>query len=100
MNPPKERMCHCTGFTKSCRDLVVSEACGRWTHVQGCHPQTGAPMDYYACVDDTIPVLLMSIGKMAAAGTAATESFRNEVVARQDQNMAFDTLLIPNRRAG
>lgn len=82
MMPPKERMCHLTGFTKSCRQLVNDEACGRWSQVQGRHPQTGVEMDRWACVDDHIPTLLLTIAKLTLEAGAATESFRNEVMGR------------------
>ena len=83
--PPKEAMCHCAWFEKSCRDLVVSGACRRWVNVRGMHPQTGTELDRWDCVDNQIPVLLMSIGKLTSEAGAATESFRNEVVSRSDR---------------
>lgn len=82
MMPPKERMCHLTGFTKSCRELVTSEACCRWSNIVGTNPQTGATVDKWACIDDHVPFLLLEIGKLTLQAGAATESFRNEVMGR------------------
>ena len=81
--PPKERMCHLTGFTKSCRELVTSDACGRWANILGQDPQrTNVTIDKWACIDDHVPFLLLEIGKLTLQAGAATESFRNEVMGR------------------
>lgn len=86
--PPKEAMCHCTWFEKSCRDLVVSGACRRWTRIDGMNPQTGEKLDRWDCVDNHVPTILMSIGKATVECGAATESFRNEYVKIGHQQIA------------
>ena len=78
--PGKETMCHKTGFTKSCRDLVTSEACNRWMQIQGNHPNTGEAINRSMCVDDWTPILLMENSQMQRQTGAAVESLRNNVV--------------------
>lgn len=75
--PPKERGCHCTGFARKCRDLVVSEQCGRWMQIQGNHPNTGEKINRSMCIDDWTPILLMENSQMQRQTGAAVESFRN-----------------------
>jgi hypothetical protein len=79
--PPKERMCHLTGFTQSCRKLVTDEACSRWMQIQGHHPNTGEPINQSKCIDDWMPILMMENSQMQRQTGAAVESFRNEVLA-------------------
>lgn len=88
MMPSKDRMCHCTGFARSCRELVTSEACGRWSKIEGTHPQTGAPLDQWGCDDDHEKLLLMNIARHVVGTQAATESFRNVVVKQYEHSVA------------
>ncbi len=78
--PKKEIMCHRTGFTKGCRQLVVDETCGRWMQIQGNHPNTGEDLNRSMCIDDWTPILLMENSQMQRQTGAAVESFRNEMV--------------------
>ena len=80
--PDKDTMCHRTGFNKSCRELVVGEACKRWLQIQGNHPNSGEPLNKSMCNDDWLPILMMENSQMQRQTGAAIESFRNEVVAQ------------------
>jgi len=80
MLPPKERKCHHTGFAKSCRVLVSSEACGRWKQLLGKHPQTGEDLSLWDCQDNHALLLQIEANKLMREAGAATESFRNAVV--------------------
>ena len=72
-------MCHQTGFTKSCRELVVDEKCDRWMQVQGNNPNTGEAINQSKCVDDWVPLLLIENSQMQMQTGAAVESLRNVV---------------------
>lgn len=78
--PPKERMCHRTAFTQSCRGLVTDGKCDRWMQVQGHNPNTGEPVNNHNCIDDWLPMLLIENSQMQRQTAAAVESFRNEMV--------------------
>lgn len=79
--PPKERMCHLTGFTQSCRALVSEEKCGRWMTIAGTNPNTGEPINQSKCMDDWMPLLLIENSGQQRATGAAVESLRNEILA-------------------
>lgn len=81
MLPPKERMCHHTGFEKNCRQLVVDDACKRWCKVSGV-PASGKDEDLWNCIDDHAHTLRLNILAAVNGGAAATESFRNLVASR------------------
>jgi hypothetical protein len=90
--PPKERKCHHTGFSKSCRQLVADGACGKWDFIQGANPQDGAPMMKWDCSENFTHFLLIEIAKASHEGTKATLDFRNaaldpEVRARQIEDL-------------
>ena len=78
--PSKERKCHHTGFTKSCRRLVTSGQCERWMQIQGTNPNTGEPVNRCNCIDDWTPMLLIENSQMQRQTCASIENFRNEVV--------------------
>ncbi len=86
--PNKGVMCHKTGFSKSCRELVTDEACNRWMQIQGNHPNTGEPLNKSMCTDDWIPILLMENSQMQRQTGAAVESFRNEM--KKDNNLMLN----------
>lgn len=85
-NPPKERMCHHAWFEKSCRDLVVSGACNRWHDLVMTDPRTGATVSKWDCVDNHAFLLQLKAIQATDQTAAAVESFRNEVVARHDDD--------------
>ncbi len=72
---------HCPLLDKEC----IQFKCAFWTQLRGTNPQTGQEVDEWGCAIAFLPVLLIETAKEARQGAAATESFRNEVVARIDQ---------------
>jgi hypothetical protein len=70
----------CPLIGKAC----IEGGCKFWTHILGKSPQTGNPIDHYDCAVVWLPVLLIENSQEVRQGAAATESFRNEVVKRQD----------------
>lgn len=55
---------------------------------------TGNQVDHFDCAVTWLPVLLIENAAMTRQTAAATESFRNEVVKRQDASAgAFDQRL-------
>lgn len=62
MLPDKDRMCHRTGFTLSCRELVVSDKCKRWKQTPLENRLTKAQLDMWGCIDDMKADLLMFLG--------------------------------------
>lgn len=83
--PDAKRKCHCTGFTKGCRQLVTSGACqGRWVMLLGKHPQTGMDMARWDCIDNHQHTLLLSIGLAQQQTGASVDSMRHEAHQRHD----------------
>jgi hypothetical protein len=82
--PPKELMCHRTGFAKHCKKLVTDGACCRWVMCEGKHPVTGEVFASYNCIDNWNFVLQLDMLKKMQNGfdgnQRATENFRNEMV--------------------
>lgn len=62
----------------------VCHKCPWWTHVRGMNPNTGEEVDDWQCAIGWLPLLLIQAAKESREGAAATESFRNEIVARAD----------------
>lgn len=92
----------CPLIKKDC----VQTQCSWFTQLRGTHPQTGQEIDEWMCAVASLPMLQIEVAKQARSGAAATESFRNEVVKRADdestrrQQMSVSytdkTLLISN----
>lgn len=57
----------------------IRSKCAFWTHMTGKSPQTGADVDEYRCVVTWLPILLVENAQKTRQGTAAVESFRNEM---------------------
>lgn len=89
MFPSKTKMCHRTGFEKSCFELCASQACqDRWVHIQGTNAQTGEPIDKWGCVDDHVVTLQLDQTRKLYGLQAAIESMRNEVTKLQVEQIA------------
>ncbi len=71
---------HCPLLDKEC----IQFKCAFWTQLRGTNPQTGQEVDEWGCAIAFLPLLLIETAKETRQGAAATESFRNEVVARID----------------
>ncbi len=86
--PDTKTMCHRTGFTKSCRKLVVGEKCKRWMTIAGANPNTGEPVNKSDCVDNWTPLLMIENSQQQRQTAAAIESFRNEMVEANNKSLA------------
>ena len=84
--PDKNIMCHRTGFTKSCREIVVEGQCRLWMQIMGLNPNTGEEMNQWGCADEFLPLLLIENSQMQRQTGAAVESLRN-VVARSQEGV-------------
>lgn len=62
----------------------VCHKCPWWTCLRGKNPQTSADIDRWDCAIAHLPLLSIEVAQQVRQGAAATESFRNEVVARAD----------------
>ncbi len=93
--PKKEAIAQATAESPYC-PLVggpcIHEKCTFWVHILGKDPQTGNPVDHYDCTFKWLPVLLIENAQQVRQGAAATESFRNEVVKRQDELLSLPTV--------
>lgn len=92
MLPDKDRLCHRTNFTLSCRELVAGEKCKRWKFIAGAHPQTGAELHHYDCLDDLTYIMLLNIGHAQAQLTASIDKKHNADTVRataQEQSAGF-----------
>ena len=89
MFPPKTKMCHRTGFAKSCFELCASEACqGRWVHLTGTNAQTGEPLDVWGCIDDHAINLHLDQTRKLHGLQASMDSMRNEITKLQLEQIA------------
>jgi hypothetical protein len=73
----------CPLIKKDCVQLQ----CAWFTQLRGVHPQTGQEIDEWMCAVSALPMLQIEVAKQARSGAAATESFRNEVVKRADDEV-------------
>ena len=62
----------------------VCHTCPWWTQVRGRNPNSGAEVDRWDCAIAFMPLLQVEVASQVRQGAAATESFRNEVIARHD----------------
>lgn len=62
----------------------LGDGCMFWVHMLGKNPQTGNEVDEWDCSIRWLPMLLVENARRTLSVQAATESFRNEVVQRQD----------------
>jgi len=68
-------------FCPFVRGDCVGLKCRMMVQLRGTHPQTGEAIDEWDCSLRWMPVLQIETAKEARQGAAATESFRNELVA-------------------
>jgi hypothetical protein len=73
---------YCPLWRRECRK--VCPTCRWWKLVRGRDPNTGLDVDNYDCAISFMPVLQIETAMVGRSAAAATESFRNEVVARAD----------------
>jgi hypothetical protein len=96
--PDKNRKCHRCNFDKSCRELVLNEDCQRWSKISGSNPQTGEPMDKWACVDDLHHILLLEIANQTSKVSVETNVLRNELAKAHSEQMTMSAVAV--QRAG
>ena len=58
--------------------------CNWFTQVRGTNPQSGAEVDEWGCAIKWLPMLLINTANETRQGAAATESFRNVMVAASE----------------
>lgn len=98
-NPPKERMCHKTGFAKSCRDLVVSEQCWLWDYLDGHDPRTGEAITRrWNCIDNHMYLLALQNGLQQDRMIATTDKVANEVKTHRDESVAIGAMAVQRAR--
>lgn len=66
--------------------------CPWFVKVRGLDNNTGEEIDHWGCAIAWMPTLAINSANESRKGAAATESFRNEVVKRQDDRRALDAL--------
>lgn len=83
MAPSKiERGSFCPLLKKDC----VGLKCSWYIQVRGSNPNTGEEIDHWDCSMAWLPTLLINTANETRQGAAATESFRNEMVAANHTN--------------
>lgn len=92
--PDKSTKCHRCNFEKSCRELVLDGACQRWSKISGSNPQTGEPMDKWACVDDLTHILLLEIGNQTSKVSVEVNALRNEVAKGNADNVSMGAMAV------
>ena len=85
---PNKMKCPRTGLKKLCVDL--RDTCPEWVKLIGTHPQTGERVDEYACALAWGPILQVEIMQKLSELGAAIESFRNQVVVRNEAVKQID----------
>lgn len=63
--------------------------CGWFTQLRGRNPNGGADIDHYGCAVAWLPVLLIEGAQQSRQTGAAIESFRNAMVAANEESRAL-----------
>jgi hypothetical protein len=90
--PPAARKCHRCNFDKSCRELVVSEACGRWARLDT-EEAPGKTKTVYMCQDDLELGLAMRTQKILSSLVDSLEHFRDQSDKNHKSTLAVNTAL-------
>lgn len=72
---------------KSIDKRQVMFRCPWYTQVQGFDANTGDKVDYWNCAIALLPTLLINTANESRKGVAATESFRNAVLAPRQKEL-------------
>lgn len=70
--------------------------CTMFIHIRGLHPQTGEQIDEYDCCFNWLPVLLIENSQQTRQAGAAIESFRNEMVKMNEQEIPQQFFVLPS----
>ena len=76
---------YCPLIKKDCIGLQ----CSWFTQLRGTNPNTGKEIDEWGCAMTWLPVLLVENAQQSRQAGAAIESFRNEVVAFNQESQAL-----------
>jgi len=76
---------YCPLIKKDCIGLQ----CSWFTQLRGNNPNTGKEIDEWGCAMTWLPVLLVENAQQSRQAGAAIESFRNEVVAINQESQAL-----------
>ena len=76
---------YCPLIKKDCIGLQ----CSWFTQLRGTNPNTGKEIDEWGCAMTWLPVLLVENAQQSRQAGAAIESFRNEVVAINQDSQAL-----------
>ena len=76
---------YCPLINKDCIGLQ----CSWFTQLRGTNPNTGKEIDEWGCAMTWLPVLLVENAQQSRQAGAAIESFRNEVVAINQDSQAL-----------
>ncbi|WAW10007.1 hypothetical protein NB640_12430 [Oxalobacter vibrioformis] len=85
--PDKNIRCPATGFSKTCREIIVEHECPKYIRIRGTDPNSGEAVDRCGCVDSFIPMLLIENSQQQRQTGAAVESFRNEMVKANEASL-------------
>jgi len=70
----------CPLIKKDC----IENKCQWFCQVRGINPNTGEPVDEWACAVNLVPILLIENSNQQRSTSAAVESFRNETVKQSE----------------
>jgi hypothetical protein len=80
---PDDETCFRDGRPCSETCYANGRKCVLWSHFRGVDA-VGQEVDGWYCANALMPSLLLEVAQQSRQGAAATESFRNEMVARAD----------------
>lgn len=81
------------------RDCVGLK-CMWFVKLAGTEKNTGKEIDEYFCAIQTLPLLLVENAQMSRETGAAVESFRNEMVESNKQNLLLTAAAVKQRLLG
>lgn len=86
--PPEKKMCHRTGFEKSCRELCLSGACqDRWVGAEVHDKTKDVKFFKWACVDDLTHYIQFGIESRLLGIQAAVEDRGNSMIRMQGESI-------------
>lgn len=87
--PDDNVRCHHTGFKMKCHTGVTKHRCQKWIRVTGLDPQTGNPIDNWACADSWLPYLMVENSKQQRQTAKAIETFRDKMIIMNQAHLAM-----------
>jgi hypothetical protein len=70
----------------------ICHKCPWWVKIAGPNPNTGERIDNWSCAITFLPYLLIENSQQTRQAGAATESMRNEIVSRMDNQMVANAM--------